>query len=492
MHFKMNRFFHLILVLFLFSSCAYELNPTTGKKEIYKKSWDNELKVASKIETELSENFTFIQNTKLKKYIQKVANAVVQESTFAKDTVLKNYPNFKLNVEIINSETVSSFIVPPNKLYLSTGLLIQLNNEAQLANVIGLQLAHLENRPFASRNASIRSEIPEYIQINQLAETAFGLPEQFSLSSLSKSLPFLFASFSKDAELEAYKWGSQYTSLAAYKASESVVTIKHLTLISSPLSLLPIYQHTHSKFDLPLTTETQLALDWQNEEAPEEIVNAQEYLAQITGLTIRHTKDGYKVGKTVYHPKLLYQFNMPESWNFSAIKNRITLTDDNNSGILIIQAVQKSVTFSAVVNEWLIKNNLTADFRKSHFINELNRYETYSTLTLNNQNYTIFVGSVEMNSYHILIKAIALSDQFNALKPYFVEPFFSLIAIPDPSITLSKPLTLNIIKTDTSAELKDFYPRDLKNVFSLQEFSFMNQKNSKAIIEQGTILKTVQ
>ena len=488
----MNRLFTLLLVLFLFSACAYELNPTTGKKEIYKKSWDNELKVASEIRTELNENFTFIQNPKLKKYIQKVANAVVQESSFSKDTVLKSYPNFKLNIEIIDSETVSSFIVPPNNLYLTTGLLIQLNNEAQLANVISLQLAHLEKRPFASRNVAIRSEIPEFIQINQLAETVFGLPEQFNLSSLSKSLPFLYTSFSEDAELEAYKLGSKYASLAAYKSSESVSTIKHLTKFSSPLSLLPNYQHNHSTFDLPVNTETQLALNWQDEEAPEEILNTKEYLSQIHGLTLRQTKDGYKVGKTVYHPKLLYQFNMPDSWNFAAIKNRITLTDENNSGILVIQAVQKSVTFSALVNQWLIKNNLTADFRKSHFINELNRYETYSSLIVNNQNYTLFVGSVEMNSYHILIKTIARSDQFNALKPYFVEPFFSLIAIPDPSITLSKPLTLNIIKTDTSAELKDFYPRDLKNVFSLQEFSFMNQKNSKTMIEQGTFLKSVQ
>ena len=57
---------------------------------------------------------------------------------------------------------------------------------------------------------------------------------------------------------------------------------------------------------------------------------------------------------------------MPESWNFSTLKNRITLSDTNNEGILVIQAVQKSVTFSAVVNEWLIKNNLI-DIKKSSY-----------------------------------------------------------------------------------------------------------------------------
>jgi hypothetical protein len=34
--------------------------------------------------------------------------------------------------------------------------------------------------------------------------------------------------------------------------------------------------------------------------------------------------------------------------------------------------------------------------------------------------------------------------------------------------------------------------KEFKKVFSLQEFSFMNQQNTKAKIEQGILLKSVQ
>ena len=78
----------------------------------------------------------------MKEYVSGLGNYVVNNSSYIK------YKNvFPYKIEIIQDDsTVNAFCIPGGYIYVYTGLIKFLNNEAALTGVIAHEIAHAENR----------------------------------------------------------------------------------------------------------------------------------------------------------------------------------------------------------------------------------------------------------------------------------------------------------------------------------------------------------
>lgn len=90
--------------------------------------------------------YPILNNFKAKSYVQNIVNDI-------KRTPLVEYENtFPYTVEIINDDkTVNAFCTPGGYIYVYTGLIKMLDNEAALAGVLGHEIAHAERRHSTSR-----------------------------------------------------------------------------------------------------------------------------------------------------------------------------------------------------------------------------------------------------------------------------------------------------------------------------------------------------
>lgn len=90
--------------------------------------------------------FPILNNAAVKSYVQSIVDRIIRAPDVKYDGT------FAYRVEIINDDkTINAFATPGGYIYVYTGLLKALDNEATLAGVIGHEIAHAEGRHSTER-----------------------------------------------------------------------------------------------------------------------------------------------------------------------------------------------------------------------------------------------------------------------------------------------------------------------------------------------------
>jgi len=120
----------MLVVIFIFSSIfissVYSIPFISKKKEV---------EIGRTADKQIILQYGIYQNKILQLYINKIGQKLVSKLT---NTEFKNY-HFKL----VDSSEINAFALPGGYIYVTRGLLAALNNESELAAVIGHEIAHV-------------------------------------------------------------------------------------------------------------------------------------------------------------------------------------------------------------------------------------------------------------------------------------------------------------------------------------------------------------
>ena len=119
-------------------------------------------------------------------------------------------PDQPYRVTVLNSEIVNAFALPGGYVYVTRGLLALVDDEAELAGVLGHEIGHVIARHGAQRQtaalgASVIGAVLGAVVGSSVANQAVGLGSQG-----------LIASYSRDQEYEADTLGVRYLAAAGY------------------------------------------------------------------------------------------------------------------------------------------------------------------------------------------------------------------------------------------------------------------------------------
>ncbi len=128
-----QRAFLLALLLFTVSSCAR--NPVTGKKEVHIMSEKAELNLGLESRNEIVKEYGLINNPKLQAYINEVGQRVVK---------VCERQGIQYEFVLLDTPLVNAFAVP-GVVFLTRGILDLIDDEAELASVIGHEVGHITN-----------------------------------------------------------------------------------------------------------------------------------------------------------------------------------------------------------------------------------------------------------------------------------------------------------------------------------------------------------
>ena len=137
-----RRILGVALVL-LISACA-TVNPVTGEKEYFTLNEKAEIKLGEQhyYPTMQSMGGEYLNNNEAKNYVNSIGQKLAQVS---------HRPNLNYEFKIVNSSMVNAFALPGGKICVTRGLLEQIDNEAQLASVLGHEIGHVTARHGAKR-----------------------------------------------------------------------------------------------------------------------------------------------------------------------------------------------------------------------------------------------------------------------------------------------------------------------------------------------------
>ena len=130
--------FYLILVLL---SVQLSLSGCAGGANVY--STADDIKLGEQVKAEIAKNpqkYPVLNNESVRGYVQNIMNRVVSSSVYT-------HKEFKYSVTIINDDkTVNAFCIPGGAIYVYTGLLKYIDNEAELAGILGHEATHADHR----------------------------------------------------------------------------------------------------------------------------------------------------------------------------------------------------------------------------------------------------------------------------------------------------------------------------------------------------------
>lgn len=135
---KFNSIASKSFLLVFLVACSFNLFPVSDDIQLGKQ-------VKQEIESDPAQ-FPILNNPAARSYLQSMINQIINSPK------VEYRKQFAYKVEIINDDnTINAFCTPGGYIYVYTGLIKALDNEAALAGVLGHEIAHAENRHSTQR-----------------------------------------------------------------------------------------------------------------------------------------------------------------------------------------------------------------------------------------------------------------------------------------------------------------------------------------------------
>lgn len=238
-------------------------------------------------------------------------------------------------VTLLNSPVNNAFAVPGGYIYVTRQLTALMNNEAELAGVLGHEVGHVAARHAAKRQQaatrnSILGALGSVLSGALLGDGSIG---QFGQRVFSQGSQLLTLKFSRSQELEADTLGISYLRKAGYdpRAMASVLeSLGRQTALDARLrgtnANVPAWASTHP--DPASRVREALSRAGSNANGA---TNRDAFLSGINGLTYDDDpRQGIVEGRTFKHPDLKLMFEAPPG--FSVVNGTASVSITGQSG----------------------------------------------------------------------------------------------------------------------------------------------------------------
>lgn len=231
-------------------SCAS--NPVTGKSQLMLVSEQEEIQMDKMFSPQqLSSDYGTIQDNDMARYIQSVGNKMVPAT---------HRPKMPYHFHIVNATYVNAYAFPGGTIACTRGILLNLENEAMLAALIGHELGHVNARHTAEilSKSKLTSALVGSVGmiVGSYNQNYGGIAAQLGMLSSGA----LLASYSRDNEHQADDLGMKYMVKAGYSPEGMVGLMDMLQNMSKhKMSAAELLFATHPMSDERYKTSVKTA-----------------------------------------------------------------------------------------------------------------------------------------------------------------------------------------------------------------------------------------
>ena len=214
------------------------INPVTGQKQHVSLSVDQEVAMGLQAAPQMAEQFGGLDpDERAQSLVQQVGNKMVQSGLGA-----KTHYQFKFYL-LRDPKTVNAFALPGGPVFITRALFDRLQNEAQLAGVLGHEIGHVLERHSAEHMA--RSELAQsVVGAAGVAASDDRGHGQMAYMAAQFAAQMTQLKYGRNDELEADHWGVKNMSGGGYDPRE-MVQVMEILKQSSGGSRQPEFMSSH-------------------------------------------------------------------------------------------------------------------------------------------------------------------------------------------------------------------------------------------------------
>jgi beta-barrel assembly-enhancing protease len=200
-----------ILAITLATGMALAQGPTEFHPGFNLFTKEQDIQLGQENAAQIRHNMVVVHNPYLNEYVTRVGKRLVS-SPEAQES------GFPFTFEVVADPSINAFALPGGPMFINTGLLRAVDNEAQLAGVMGHEMSHVILRH--GTNQVSKSELIELPAVlgSQIAGTS--LAEQLAQMGIGLGANSVLLKFSRSAESQADLMGAHLMAEAGYNPIE--------------------------------------------------------------------------------------------------------------------------------------------------------------------------------------------------------------------------------------------------------------------------------
>jgi predicted Zn-dependent protease len=470
--------FSLIGLLSWIPSCA--VNPVTGKQELMLLSESEEINLGRQTDPEVVKEYGVYEDPKLTAYLHDFCQRLGKVS---------HRPQLSYRFKIVDASVVNAFAVPGGYVYFSRGILATLNNEAELAGVMGHEIGHIAARHSAKQYSRA-----------QLAQVGLGVGAVFIDSPILSGLVqvgagMLFLRFSRDNEREADDLGVEYASKAGYDSAQLAGFFETLERVNpgSDRSGLPGWFFTHPSPEDRGQAVRVRATEWRQKlSLRDSKINREPYLRRIEGLMFGDDpRKGYVEENVFYHPELKFQFPVPVRWKLNNRPSQVQMVSEGEDAVMLLSATSGASSREGA-REFITKTGASVIRSDGIQVNGLSSQRVTSEIRTQKEAYRLVSYFIEKGKNVFVFHGLTSVERFQNYGPLFENTMSRFRELSDTKRINVKPDHIRI----RSAKATDTLENVLRSLGvpdeKLKEMALLNGENLTQVIAANTLLKVVE
>ena len=457
-------------------SCAR--NPVTGKSELALVSESQEIQMGKQASQDVAQSIGLYKDAKLDSYVSTLGKRMAAAS---------ERPNLPWEFHVVDDASVNAFALPGGFIYVTRGLLASINDEAELATVVGHEIGHVTNRHSVQQ-----------ISKQQLAQIGLGVGSIISSDIArfgqlaSAGLSVLFLKYSRDAENQADQAGFHYALNQNYDVREMTNVFETLNRISEggEGGKLPEWLATHPNPENRIEHIEHL-LDTLSRDPSKGVTNREGYLQYVQGITYGvDPRQGYFEGTHFYHPQMRFQVQLPDGWQVQNTPAAVASLSPNKDAILQL-ALAGQASPQQAAQQFLSQQGVQAGQGSTSSINGLPAASSYFQAQTEQGAIQGVVSFISYGGATFGLMGYTEGGKLSSYDQVFLSAIRSFSELKDQSKINVSPAKVELVKLSRSMTLEQFNSQYPSSV-SVKELAIINEVEDPATpLQAGRTVKRV-
>lgn len=400
-------------------------------------------------------------------------------------------------VSLLNSPVHNAFAVPGGYIYSTRQLVTLMNNEAELAGVLGHEVGHVaarhsQRRQQAAQQNSILGVLGAIGSSILLGDSSIG---QTLTRGFLQGSQLLTLRFSRKQELEADQLGIQYLTRAGYDPDAMSTVLASLaaqnqldaSLQGRNNATIPEWASTHpdpaSRVKIAKASAAGL---------PGSVINRDTFLTRIDGLMYGDDPEqGVVEGRNFIHPELRLAFTAPQGFYMVNGTRAVSINGQNGKAQLTLATYEGDL--ERYVRQQFLKlggegNNLQPSSIQRTTVNGIPA--AYGTARVNNgqAQVDVVVFAYEFSkdrAYHF--QAITPAGRMNVFSPMFQ----SMRRISQSEAASVIPRRIDVVTVRSGDTVSSLARRMAYDTAQVERFRVLNGLGSNDTLRAGQKVKIV-
>ena len=459
-----------------------DTNPATGGRMFSLMSSDQERQVGGEEHPKLVQTFGGeIGDAEIKRYVDSVGILLVKTT---------ETPDAPFTFSVLDSEIVNAFALPGGYVHITRGLLALVNNEAELAGVLGHEIGHVTARH--SAQLYTRSVLANVLAAG--VGVATGVPGVGQAAGQGAGL--YLQSYSRDNEFQADSLGVRYMTRAGFDPQQMAEFLKSLeaqSRLDAQVQGLP--PDSVDQFNIMATHPRTLDRVERAISEASEAKGAREngrdvYLRKINGLIYGDSPDqGFIRGTRFAHPKLRFAFEVPTGFKLA----------NQPDVVLARHPSGAAIAFSAVPD--------AGSMSPRDYLGRLNvKLEGVEDININGMAATTGAAHVQSNAGPRDLRVVAVRfganqmfrfmfltkpEQTASLDEAFRRTTYSLRQLSASEAAALKPYRIQVVRVKSGDTIQSLAARMPFQDYKVERFRVLNGLTENATLAPGSLVKIV-